>query len=895
MAFTPSTTAPDDVQAPQGTGHLTHHQRLRAAVMELRSAGLALETEVPELARDAVGAALTAGSNVSVAVNDAGDTITISATNTTDQEVVRDTIAAALVAGTGVSIVHDDAANTITITATGGGSTDPEVVRDTVAAALRAGTGISISSDDAGDTITITATGGGGGGTSPGGARVFKVVDYVEFDGTTNIRAGFQSALDAAVAVAQAGGHAVVEMPAGIGPITTVTTRDRPILPGSSSQYSSATGFGLPVNLTGHLTIRGQGMYATTVKLSANCRSLFWIDKQADYDVFRNVTFEDFAVDNNGATAQCQIICGTVSSSNTPLRRLSLFNLTHRRLRVFGVPRDETWDPAANGGSGQYTMPNTKKAAFVYHSKQNGDYESGTTPGQLPLTPYPGIDGAHAAKWNYVVGLTFEDIRIIDAQRGILVVSDITQNSSIWYDDIVMRRCHHEQSAPWPAWAPQTSFYIGGNCQGQRAEVTDCTSINIGDDGIEFGGMQELIVNNFRVVNPFLDGILVRYSQPPLNPAGVRILVDGFLQTIDGAVALNNDTITRSDNSTARRSFRGRPFEVKVEDGGALANLGEVVLRNCKTIVDGGYHGTFNRSGLVGWNSSGAVTSTLIENCEVVLRNFTLDQASGETVVELFTVRATNIETGALVATRVENARVTVENITSNGAKYELHGFTPSGDGEVHLDGLLFEIRNAPSTAVVRMAMAMVGHKATAYSSGANRTLQRLILRGMRASLVGSVVGVRRGVVVKADEPVDYAQIDGNDLRNWSVNGDIDKANAGTNAPKLVDGRDNWWYQVPDQGRRNPQAANYTIRAHDRLVAVTSTSAARTLTLPAVASVPPGRPYVIVDESRGAATNNITVAAASGETFVGGAASYVINTNGGAVEVYSNGANWVAR
>jgi lysophospholipase L1-like esterase len=76
-------------------------------------------------------------------------------------EEVRDIIGAALRAGTNVSIVVDDSGDTITISATGGGggSYTDEQVRDAVAAALRAGTGVTITNDDAGDTITIAATG----------------------------------------------------------------------------------------------------------------------------------------------------------------------------------------------------------------------------------------------------------------------------------------------------------------------------------------------------------------------------------------------------------------------------------------------------------------------------------------------------------------------------------------------------------------------------------------------------------------------------------------------------------------------------------------------------------------------------------------------------------------
>jgi hypothetical protein len=84
-----------------------------------------------EQIRDLVGALLVAGPNVSISVNDAGDAITIAATdtNTTDPEVVRDAIASALVAGPGITITADDAANTITI-GTSATTTYWEVVLD---------------------------------------------------------------------------------------------------------------------------------------------------------------------------------------------------------------------------------------------------------------------------------------------------------------------------------------------------------------------------------------------------------------------------------------------------------------------------------------------------------------------------------------------------------------------------------------------------------------------------------------------------------------------------------------------------------------------------------------------------------------------------------------------
>jgi hypothetical protein len=106
-----------------------------------------------EQVRDVIGAALVAGTGITVTVNDAADTITIAATGGYTDENARDAIGAALVAGTNVGIVVNDGADTITISAT----TDPEVVRDTIGTALVAGANVRITVNDAGDTITVSA------------------------------------------------------------------------------------------------------------------------------------------------------------------------------------------------------------------------------------------------------------------------------------------------------------------------------------------------------------------------------------------------------------------------------------------------------------------------------------------------------------------------------------------------------------------------------------------------------------------------------------------------------------------------------------------------------------------------------------------------------------------
>lgn len=86
---------------------------------------------------------------------------------------------------------------------------------------------------------------------------------------------------------------------------------------------------------------------------------------------------------------------------------------------------------------------------------------------------------------------------------------------------------------------------------------------------------------------------------------------------------------------------------------------------------------------------------------------------------------------------------------------------------------------------------------------------------------------------------------------------------------------------------------NYTVLITDQIVAVTSLSAPRTITLPSAATVGAGAVFTVKDESGNAATHNITVSHAT--QTIDGAASKTISVNYGLLNLYSNGTNWFTR
>lgn len=118
-----------------------------------------------EQVRDVIGAALVAGNNIDITVNDGADTITIdvesltSADITDFSEAVDDRVSALIVAGNNIDVTYNDVANTLTIDAealTASDVTDfSEAVDDRVASLVVAGNNIDVTYNDGANTLTI--------------------------------------------------------------------------------------------------------------------------------------------------------------------------------------------------------------------------------------------------------------------------------------------------------------------------------------------------------------------------------------------------------------------------------------------------------------------------------------------------------------------------------------------------------------------------------------------------------------------------------------------------------------------------------------------------------------------------------------------------------------------
>ena len=91
-------------------------------------------------------------------------------------------------------------------------------------------------------------------------------------------------------------------------------------------------------------------------------------------------------------------------------------------------------------------------------------------------------------------------------------------------------------------------------------------------------------------------------------------------------------------------------------------------------------------------------------------------------------------------------------------------------------------------------------------------------------------------------------------------------------------------------GNYHQTSLTYEVTPDDAIVGTVQATPISIL-LPGASTAGPGRRLVIKDESGDASTNNITVSPAGG-ALIDGAASYVISTDYGVLEIYSNGTNW---
>jgi len=133
-----------------GDGNLTFDVGAGTGIV-VNADDVAIDTAAEaERIRDVIGAALVAGANITITVNDPGDTITIagSVDTTAEAERIRDVIGAALVAGSNVTITVNDPGDTITIAASGGSGGTWSLIDDHTVGASEASHDVTVTAYD---------------------------------------------------------------------------------------------------------------------------------------------------------------------------------------------------------------------------------------------------------------------------------------------------------------------------------------------------------------------------------------------------------------------------------------------------------------------------------------------------------------------------------------------------------------------------------------------------------------------------------------------------------------------------------------------------------------------------------------------------------------------------
>lgn len=611
------------------------------------------------------------------------------------------------------------------------------------------------------------------------------------------IRPALQAALDEAHLRASADPKAVVELviPPGVGRLTT--TCPQPLLNRSSQQnpravYDTRIGLGLRANIQGKILIRGAGGQnrKSVIRLSDAARNLFWVDSDTGIEwldtvgkessglpaqrpktplMLRNVMFQGFGVDNNDSGGNCHIVCGTVPAATSPQRYVSVQNVHALDIDVWGMRQELAVEAQAK----------RNKAPFAFTARHFSDYEAnggqgagkaaGHEWGRWDLTTLAGRGAAHKAGWTWMHGMSFERVRSTNTTRGIIVVGEPHRFYSHWVDDISIRSCEHLQDRPYTEGnVPQTSFFIGGSCQGGKAVLTDCVSRNVGDDGIEIGGMSDVRITRFTSHNACLAGIYLRYGQRPLDWAKSIVVVEDSTFTIDGSALQHSQ----------KGSFRSIPIDAKFGDDAAESAIGVLQVNRCTTIIDGvhpsdataprGVLDKLVRRNRYGWFLNGPIATATFSGCSAILRNIDLGSSNAKRVYQVIMWHAQQkLPTVLGVAPKITltDCSTTISGMRTKGAQGEFIGVAAHSAGASSTVRMSVTMSDCGST-FQRADLARIGWlpaDSTVVASKSN-TIQTLVGR-----MTTSTPKTRRAVVQYADQPVASSSVAGVSFSGWGA------------------------------------------------------------------------------------------------------------------------------
>lgn len=347
---------------------------------------------------------------------------------------------------------------------------------------------------------------------APIGAAVFYAGRYgvVGGNGTTDDATALRSLFAAAQAYINVIGRDAVVDVRGLGVVSINTGVSKtvasiknaagtgPSIDAGSTSNWAHQGIAIQPNLPARLWIQGAG---TTFKFGSDVYTLFFVDKQRDYDVVQNVDFADFTVDDNHTQAKSHVVFGAVPAYDQKMRYLSWQNIRIANVNVINADTDTT-SPAGGGTIG--------RTAFSLLGEHNGGNEATQTFSKNITTVGGSMEGG-----NGLYGIF--SIASSRVRPG---------GTNHYYDQIhIGSGWRHTNAVPLDRQRYQTSVYICGSGFGDYFTIGRGFSSNIGDDVIEVGAMMRGEIVEPSCVDPVFNLILFRNTHPAIDPARQQINV----------------------------------------------------------------------------------------------------------------------------------------------------------------------------------------------------------------------------------------------------------------------------------------------------------------------------------------------------------------------------------
>lgn len=342
-------------------------------------------------------------------------------------------------------------------------------------------------------------------------SKQFSTADYGQGDGGDDRPRVEQAVGDAVAAIIATGLSQTVLIHA---PMTFKTGVTKPPLSSTTDPSNGSRanlGVLIPCGLAAELHI--DFAPGAEIVLTEDCYTAFFIDKQADHDVFQNVIFHDARVDcGDVADAKCAALVGNMVQ-NDSMRYLS-FQHIHFLGQTYIY--NSYWD-----------------AAEDLHGQ-----------GHVGISLIGNHNGPLEATQTFSTDIYVEDI-VMEGGNGIFwCMSEYSLvrpgGANHYYDDIRVGTYKYTNGGTSTAYHYHAGIFVCGGGFGDKARVGPGYVENIGDDCVEVGAMQDVVIDQPHFKNPNGGGVLLRHTHAPIDVNKQRILIRGLRGEVtpaQGAIA----------------------------------------------------------------------------------------------------------------------------------------------------------------------------------------------------------------------------------------------------------------------------------------------------------------------------------------------------------------------